>query len=61
MSKQDEYLGDGLYASYDGFMITLSTERLAGKHFVALEPQVFEALIQFAQKIEWLKKGQALR
>ena len=56
-----EYLGDGLYAHFDGFMITLSTQREAGEHYVALEPEVFEALIQYAIKIGWLKKDQVLR
>jgi len=56
-----EYLGDGLYAHLDGFMITLSTQRGAGEHYVALEPEVFEALIQYAIKIGWLKKDQVLR
>ena len=55
------YLGDGLYAEYDGWMITLKTPREHGEHFVALEPSVFEELIQYAIKIGWLKEGQVLR
>ena len=55
------YIGDGLYAAFDGEMITLSTEREGGQHYVALEPSVFEALLQYAIGIGWLKKGQALR
>ena len=57
----DTYLGDGLYAEFDGAMIVLKTPRETGEHYVALEPEVFEALIQFAIKIEWLKKGQILQ
>ena len=59
--KDKTYLGDGLYASFDGGMITLSTEREAGKHWVCLEPEVFEELIQFAITIGWLKTGQVVR
>ncbi len=54
------YLGDGLYASYDGWMITLETERTNGRHWVALEREVFESLLQFAMAIGWLKEGQHL-
>jgi hypothetical protein len=34
-------------------MILLSTERADATHWVALEPEVFMALIQFAHKIGW--------
>lgn len=57
--KEKEYLGDGLYASGD-FMITLSADRGNGTHYVCLEPEVFEALLQYAMKIGWLKDGQKL-
>lgn len=55
------YLGDGVYASYRGPDIELKTEREHGEHFICLEPEVFEALIQFAMKIGWLEKGQVLK
>ena len=61
MSDDKAYLGDGLYASNDGFGITLSTPREEGTHCVYLELQVFESLIQYAIEIGWLKKGQVLR
>jgi hypothetical protein len=38
------YLGDGLYAEFNGHSITLSTPRQDGEHFVVLEDHV---LIQF--------------
>ncbi len=41
--------------------ITLKTEREMQTHYVYLEPEVFEALIQYAVKLEWLKKGQVIR
>lgn len=46
MSKET-YLGDGLYASFDGFMITLRAPRADGDHWVGLEPEVYFALTQF--------------
>ena len=56
MNSQGTYLGDGLYADFDGWILTLKTERDNAIHWVALEPEVFEALIQYAIKIGWLKK-----
>ncbi len=46
----ETYLGDGLYASFDGFMITLRAPREHGDHWVGLEPQILAALIEFAQE-----------
>lgn len=46
------YLGDGLYASFDGYQIWLGTQTLAdGWQQVALEPGVFRALLQYAQSL----------
>ena len=58
--ETETYLGDGLYASYDGFMIMLRAPREAGDHYVGLEPEVFEYLLQFAMSIGWLKEGRPL-
>jgi hypothetical protein len=44
---EEIYLGDGLFASFDGFMITLRASRENGDHFVMLEPSVFAALVEF--------------
>jgi hypothetical protein len=46
----EEYLGDGLYASFDGFMITLRAPREHGDHWIALEPEVYAALKRFAER-----------
>ncbi len=43
----ETYLGDGLYASFDGFMVTLRAPRRGGDHWVGLEPDVMRSLIQF--------------
>lgn len=48
------YLGDGLYAVLDdGVMIRLEATREFTVHWVALEPEVFVALLKFAEQIGW--------
>lgn len=46
---KEVYLGDGLYASFDGFMFTLRAPRDGGDHHVGLEPDVMEAFFRFVQ------------
>ena len=41
------YLGDGVYAWFDGYYIWLSTTRESGPERIALEPAVFDALLIF--------------
>ena len=36
------YIGDGVYARWDGFSVLLETERDTGKHYIYLEPQHIE-------------------
>jgi hypothetical protein len=52
MAEKETYLGDGLYASFDGFMITLRAPREDGDHFVGLEPLVYAALLEFVKKLK---------
>ena len=48
MTGQSEtYLGDGLYASFDGYQIWLRAPQMEGDHLVALEPPVYAALVAF--------------
>ena len=47
----ETYLGDGLYASFDGYQIILSTYRQYEDHYVALEPAVWTALKEFVERI----------
>jgi hypothetical protein len=46
----ETYLGDGLYASFDGSKISLSVPREGGDHRVALEPSTYHALVTFAER-----------
>ena len=48
------YLGDGLFAQFDGYHFVLSTERYDRDpkwDIVGLEPDVFDNLIEFRKKV----------
>lgn len=45
------YIGDGVYASHDGYNIWLKTQRYAGWHEIALEPSVFAALLKYRLRL----------
>ncbi len=47
---EETYLGDGLYASSDGFGVKLRAPRLDGDHEVFLEPEMILDLIRFTAK-----------
>jgi hypothetical protein len=53
MEQGRTYLGDGLYAEYDGYMIKLIAPRSGGEHWVGLEPPVFADFCEFAAAIGW--------
>lgn len=44
---EDRYLGDGVYASFDGYQIWLDLRGQDSTTRIALEPQVFDALCLF--------------
>lgn len=47
----EEYLGDGLYASFDGWSVWLRAPRENGDHTVALDPDVLAELNRFAARV----------
>jgi hypothetical protein len=47
---KETYLGDGLYASFDGEYVWLRAPRENGDHVVGLEPQVLNAFLAFVQE-----------
>jgi len=49
---EKRYLGDGVYATFDGYQIWLRTERYGMLHEIAVEPAVFLALNDF---VRWLR------
>lgn len=59
--KDETYLGDGLYAKYDGFAVWLRAPRsnsddtvggLIVDHVVALEPQTMHNFLEFVMTIK---------
>jgi hypothetical protein len=51
-TERETYLGDGLYASWDGFAFTLRAPRIGGDHFVVLEPLVLDEFESFVKRTE---------
>jgi hypothetical protein len=45
--RDPRYLGDGVYASHDGYQIWLRAERDGRVHEIALEPEVLAALATY--------------
>jgi hypothetical protein len=50
-APNERYLGDGLYASFDGFYIKLRSPRDGNDHVVYLEPGVFYALHEWGVRM----------
>lgn len=50
--ENEEYLGDGLYANFDGFAFWLRAPRRDGDHVVALEPEVLKAFLRFVEAVK---------
>ena len=44
---EDRYIGDGVYASFDGYHIILDLRAQDNTTRIALEPSVFASLIQY--------------
>lgn len=53
--SEESYVGDGLYASFDGFQIILRAPRVGGDHYIGMEPAVFKEVLRFAKKCGMLK------
>jgi len=52
VSANKDYMGDSVYADFDGFAIILTTENGSGpSNVIVLEPEVLEAIIRFAQRM----------
>ena len=54
MDKHNRYLGDGVYASFDGFYINLAVNH-NGNHVVALDPVVIIALEKYIVDIKAIR------
>jgi hypothetical protein len=52
IGNEPEYIGDGVYASFDGFNIWLQTERELGRiERIAIEPETYHALQRYYTRI----------
>jgi len=48
-----EYIGDSVYVDFDGFSFVLTTENGRGpSNTIVLEPNVYEALVQYVGRVE---------
>lgn len=45
------YLGDGVYVSFDGYQIWLDTRAQFPVNRIALEPEVYAALLRYVEKL----------
>ena len=52
MSESETYLGDGLYASFDGYQIRLRAPRFEVDHEVFLDADTLCAFERFLEKIK---------
>jgi len=56
MTSRKRYIGDSVYADYDGHMLVLTTENgLGPSNTIHLEPQVLEALFLYVEKTYGVK------
>jgi len=51
MKVADEYLGDGVYVSFDGYHIILDLRGQDSTTRIAMEPVVLENLDRYRQKV----------
>ena len=48
---EDRYLGDGVYASFDGYQIWLKADRDERQHAIALDAETFDALMKYQRDL----------
>jgi hypothetical protein len=48
-AMNEQYLGDGLFASFDGWQFCLRAPRQGGDHLVYLEPHVLASFIAYVR------------
>jgi hypothetical protein len=51
-SREPEYLGDGLYAEFDGYHIRLFASHGDRIHHVFLEPETLAAFLRYVEKLK---------
>lgn len=56
---EETYIGDGVYARWDGFSVLLKTERENGLHYIYLEPQHVENIRKLLESEPLIAKRRA--
>lgn len=60
MSALKEYLGDAVYADFDGYGIVLTTEDgIRATNTIVLEPEVVRAFVQYVARLEVQRTAEA--
>jgi hypothetical protein len=54
----ERYIGDGVYARFDGYHVWLRTPREVSDHEIALEPPVVASLVKFIADLRAQFPGQ---
>lgn len=58
-AETEIYIGDGVYAKFDGFAIELWTDRIEnGRNWIVLEPMEFASLTRFWNALHENKETQ---
>lgn len=47
-----EYIGDGVYVSFDGWQLELSTDRMGNIEKIYLDDSTYGALLRYVAKIK---------
>lgn len=57
--RHKEYIGDGVYVSFDGFSICIETGRDNGLHYIHMERSELQSLVNYAAKCGLVVKPQS--
>jgi hypothetical protein len=47
-----DYIGDGVYVTWDGYAIRLSTPREDGEHWIELDAHTYAGLLRFVERLK---------
>lgn len=60
MSETKRYIGDSVYADFDGYLIVLTTENGYGpSNTIYLEPEVYVALTKYVEELSQKRSERA--
>jgi hypothetical protein len=60
MSEHETFLGDGLFASWEGYQVRLRAPRENGDHVVYLEPGLtLDAFLEFLETLPIQREGKS--